>query len=170
MIDAQTQAWIDQEDAQYVSMIRRHGWMIQYVCGCTLKESREEGPPFAYTVGLFGLHHPELLILGVSQGIAASVLNQLGDRIRGGETLVPGMMVTFEDHPMRIIVEQVPNPGEILFTANSYYDRPSAVSVPALQLSYDDRDGRFPWESGYAALRMQPRPGTFDAHCEETNA
>jgi Domain of unknown function (DUF4262) len=168
MIDAQTQAWIDQEDAQYVSMVRRHGWMIQWVCGCTLKESREEGPPFAYTVGLFGLHHPELLILGVDQDIAAGILNTLGDRIRAGETLMPGMMVTFDDNPWRIVPEPVPNPGEILFTANGYYDRPPWASVPALQLSYTDRRGRFPWERDYAAPRMQPRPGTFDAHrCEE---
>jgi hypothetical protein len=72
------------------------------------------------------------------------------------------MMVTFDDNSCRIVPEPVPNPGEILFTANSYYDRPPLASVPALQLSYTD--GRFPWERDYAAPWMQPRPGTFDAH------
>ena len=161
--DPQTIAWLDQEDARLARTIRSHRWAVQYVG----RGEESDEPPFAYTVGLFGLHHPELLILGVSQGIAAGVLNQLGDRIRAGETLVPGMMVTFEDHPLRIVLEQVPNPGEILFTANSYYDRPPFASVPALQLSYDDREGRFPWEPGYAAPSMQPRPGTFDGHCGE---
>ena len=57
-MDAQTQAWLDQEDAHTAAMIRRHGLYISYVgggscdegCGCT----DAEGPSFAYTVGLFG--------------------------------------------------------------------------------------------------------------------
>jgi hypothetical protein len=57
----------------------------------------------------------------------------------------------------------VPNPGEILLGANGYYQRPPEYSVPALQLSYDDKEGRFPWEPGYASPAMQPRPGTFAA-------
>ena len=42
--------------------------------------------------------------------------------------------------------------------------RPSEVSVPVLQLTYDDKAGRFPWDVGYAnAPELQPRPGTFQA-------
>jgi hypothetical protein len=33
--------------------------------------------------------------------------------------------------------------------------------VPVLQLSYDDKVRRFPWERGYARPELQPRPGTF---------
>ena len=40
----------------------------------------------------------------------------------------------------------MPNPGEIVLGANRHYDRPPFMSVPVLQLSYDDRSGRFPWE------------------------
>ena len=164
-MDAQTLAWLDQEDAHTAAMIRSHGRYINYVdceaagCGCT----DVEGPPFAYTVGLFGLHHPELLIFGVPPGTAASVLNDLGERIRSGENLLPGSLVTLEDWPRRIIPEPVPNPGEIVFAANRYYARPDEFSVPVLQLSYDDKAGRFPWESGYSAPESQPRPGTFRA-------
>ncbi|SFI28926.1 hypothetical protein SAMN04487751_0906 [Microbacterium saccharophilum] len=36
--------------------------------------------------------------------------------------------------------------------------------MPLLQLTYDDRDGRFPDEDGYAdASWIQPRPGEFSA-------
>ena len=62
-----------------------------------------------------------------------------------------------------MVPEVLPNPGEILFTANRFYQRPEEASVPALQLSYDDKAGRFPWEEGYAAPEMQPRPGTWSA-------
>src|SRR5262249_27054314 len=145
-------------------MIRRHGWMIDYVISCAVAGGEGDdinGPPFAYTVGLFGMGHPELLILGVSPDTAAGVLNTLGGRIQAGEVLLPGVLITFDEWLHRIIPEEVPNPGEIVLAANRYYERPAAHSVPVLQLSYDDTDGRFPWEPGYAAPRMQPRPGTF---------
>lgn len=165
MTDLRIQAWLDQEDARTAAMVRRRGWHIEYVCSCGVVSAggEREGPPFAYTVGLFGLHHPELLILGVPQATAVGVLNVLGCRIRLGENLLPGQLLTVDRWAHRIIPEPVPNPGEVVFGANRYYCRPAEYSVPVLQLSYDDKAGRFPWEPGYAAPDMQPRPGTFRA-------
>jgi Domain of unknown function (DUF4262) len=168
MTDARTQAWLDQEDAQVTAVIRRYGLFIQYVGGGMCSAPWCDGgdvatPPFAYTVGLFGLNHPELLVFGVPPGTAAGVLNALGDRVRSGETLLPGQLITFEEWPHHIIPEHVPNPGEIVFSANRYYQRPAEASVPVLQLTYDDMNGRFPWEPGYAAPELQPRPGRFRA-------
>jgi len=167
-MDARTQAWIDQEDARITEMVRNHGWAIQYVGGDSCSRSGCDCPtsddsPFAYTIGLFGLAHPELLILGVDPGTAAGVLNDLGSRIRKGETLLSGRLITFQSWPHRIIPEEVPNPEEILLGANAFYQRPPGFPVPALQLSYDDVAGRFPWEEGYSHPEMQPRPGTFTA-------
>lgn len=168
-MDPRFQAWIDQEDAHVAHVIRRQGWFIQYVGGheCSRPDCSTEvdplEPPFAYTVGLFGLGHPELLIFGVTPETAASVLNDLGERIRGGEDLIPGQLITFERWARRVITEEVPNPGEIVFSANRFYQRPDEASVPVLQLSYDDREGRFPWDDGHTAPHMQPRPGTFQA-------
>jgi Domain of unknown function (DUF4262) len=169
MIDARTQAWLDQEDARVAATIRRYGWAIEYVGGgsCSAPwccgDDGSDGPPFAYTVGLFGLDHPELLIFGVQPDAAAGVLNTLGQRIRSGGAILPGQIVAFDEWPHRIIPEEVPNPGEIVFSANRFYKRPPEASVPLLQLSYDDLAGRFPWEADYAAPAMQPRPGTFRA-------
>ena len=166
-MDARRQAWHDQVAAHVATMIRRHGWYIQYVgggtCSAPVCEPDPDELPFAYTVGLFGLDHPELLVLGVPPDTAAGVLNALGERVRAGASLLPGQIITFNDWPHRIIPEAVPNPGDIVFEANRYYRRPDEHSVPVLQLSYDDTEGRFPWEEGYAAPEMQPRPGTFSA-------
>jgi hypothetical protein len=167
-MDAQTQAWIDQQIAEMAATIRRHGWAIQYVSGgaCTYPGcdcSDDEGPSFAYTIGLFGMGHPELLILGVDPATASGVLNTLGERIRSGEALIPGQLVSCDGWPHRIIPEEVPNPGDIVLGANDFYRRPQTHSVPVLQLSYDDLSGRFPWEEGCMAPEMQPRPGTFHA-------
>lgn len=157
---------MDQWDAMVTEKVRRFGWFIQCVdsgeCSvpwCTAEETDE--PAFAYTVGLFGLDHPELLIFGVSPQVAVGVLNDLGERIRDGENLIPGQLITFDDWPHRVIPEVVPNPGEIVLEANRFYRRPDEASVPVLQLSYDDAQGRFPWEEGFSHPEMQPRPGTF---------
>lgn len=166
MNNAQWTAWLDQQDALVKANIREYGVHLAYVggggCstpGCTGDDSG--GPDFGYTVGLFGLGHPELLILGAGMHTAGGVLNELAGRIRDGADLVPGELVTFAEWPHRIIVETVPNPGEIVFEANRFYQRPAEFSVPVFQLSYDDLEGRFPWEPGYAAPWKQPRPGTF---------
>ena len=168
MTDVQTQAWLDQEDARVTQAIRRRGWFIQYVLSCRRTmpggdRGHLEDPPFAYTVGLFGMGHPELLIVGVSPITASSVLDALGERIRAGADIVPGELITSEDWQRRIIAEQVPNPGEIVFAANRHYWRPPEHSVPVLQPSDDDEAGRFPWEPGHAEPATQPRPGTFRA-------
>jgi hypothetical protein len=168
-MDAQIRAWLDQDDARIKSVIRRHGWAIEYIgsgacCfpGCDGGEG-DDGPPFAYTVGLFGLGHPELLVFGLDPDLAGNLLNDLGERVRMDETLIPGRLLEFDGWSHKVIPEEVPNPGEIVFSANRFYERPSEFSVPVLQLSYDDRRGRFPWDPDSAAPEMQPRPGTFRA-------
>lgn len=162
------QAWRDQQRASIRDSIRRRGWSIQYVgggeCsrpGCTNHD--DDLFPFGYTIGLYGMDHPELLILGADTHTTAHVLDALGQRIKEGEMLMPGMLLTIDGWPHRIVPEPVPNPGEILLSALDYYRRPAEYPVPALQLTYDDAAGRFPWEDGFAAPDLQPRPGTFTA-------
>jgi hypothetical protein len=175
-MDAATLAWLDQEDAHIGTIIRRYGWFIQYVYGdpmCTepgCSCSDQDSVPFAYTVGLFGMNHPELLIFGVSQETAGGVLNELGDRIRAGEDLLPGQLVTFErwlGHFRTLAAQDRPRgcaeSWRDRVVGKSVLSRPAEVSVPVLQLTYDDKVGRFPWVPGYAAPDMQPRPGTFRA-------
>jgi hypothetical protein len=103
-----------------------------------------------------------MLIFGVSPEVASLVINQLGDLIRKGSEIIPGQLVELDAWNRRILPEPVPNPGEILFTANRYYLRPDEYSVPALQLTHDDDQGLFPWDEGYSGVE-QPRPGTFRA-------
>ena len=170
MPDGDNLAWLDQADARVTECVRTYGVYIQYVgggrcaaAGCSGGD--EDGqPPFAYTVGLFGLNHPELVTVGLSIETSAGVLNQLARRVVDGQNLIPGALIRFDEWPHAMVPEVLPNPGEILFTANRFYQRrPGEASVPALQLSYDDVAGRFPWEAGYAAPDLQPRAGTWSA-------
>lgn len=156
----QMRSWLDQEDARTVATVRRHGWAIEYVIG----EPSAQRCSIAYTIGLFGLGHPELVVLGLDPHTAGALLNDVGDLVRSGRDLVPGELLAFDDWPHRVTVESVPNPAEILFAANRYAQRPDEASVPAHQLTYDDRGGRFPWDPGYLNEDwIQPRPGTYRA-------
>lgn len=158
--DLEIQAWLDQEDEHTAQVIRAHGVYLQYVGG----DHAQREASFAYTVGLFGLGHPELLIVGVGPSTASGVLNEVAAMVRDGRNIVAGEMLSFANWGHRVVAEVVPNPGEIAFAANRFYQRPPQASVPLLQLTYDDKAGRFPWDDGYSnAPWMQPRPGGLRA-------
>lgn len=165
MTTVHTQAWLDQEDRRVTMTIREHGCHISYVygCGCAGPTCPDQ-TPFAYSTGFFGLGHPELLLLGLDPHTSMAVINHLFARVRSGEDLTPGEFVTFADWPHRIVVESVPNPEEIALTAQRHYQKPPFDPVPLLQLTWDDRSGRFPWDAGYSVSpSVQPRPGSFRA-------
>ena len=168
-MDARTQAWLDQEDARITQAIRKHGWWITYVgggvCACPDCDGGEVAEtPFGYTTGLFGLGHPELAVVGLDMQTSCGLLNTLGQRIKDGETLMPGIEIGFDESAgRRVIPEPIPNPGEIVFEANRFYQRPAEFSVPVLQATYSDEDGRFPWDRGCSHPERQPRPGTWRA-------
>ncbi len=146
-------AWLDQEDRRTTEIIRTHGCYIQGVFGDS------ERPPFAYTVGLFGIGHPELIVFGLDLGSAAHALNWFFARIKDGQDLTPGEIVEPPGSHTRFLVEEFPSPGDALFAANRHYQRPSHASVPAYQLTWDV-NGAFPWEPGYPyPPTLQPRPG-----------
>lgn len=150
-------AWLDQEDRHVIEIIRKHGCYLQYVFG--------EGPhpSFAYTVGLFGIGHPELIVFGMDTRGAATTLNYFFDQIRGGNDLTPGEVLSPTGSEVKFWVEDFPEPGATLFAANRHYQRPMEASVPAYQLSWS-ADGFFPGEVGYPLdPAVQPRPGTFRA-------
>lgn len=159
-MDARTIAWLDQQDALVAQNIRAFGWHIEYVVG---DEDADE-TSFAYTIGLYGMGHPELLLFGVSPHTAHDVLNAFGDRVQNGELLVPGELLELPRGGRRFVAEHVPNPGDVLLTADRHYGTGLGRSVSALQLTWDDVHGWFPWESDYSLPRwLQPRPGRFRA-------
>ncbi|GAA1158238.1 DUF4262 domain-containing protein [Ornithinicoccus hortensis] len=176
------QAYWDQERREIIEHIRRFGVHLVYVsnevgeeCTCCAylrsvgaerdpvpTEDTPENPPFCYTVGLYGIGHPELLVIGMERDACGTVLNALSGAIHVGRDLVPGEQLTVAGTDL--LVEELPNPGQILFDANGFYERPPMASLPALQLTWADGRGRFPWEEGHESGPWpQPRPGEFRA-------
>ena len=157
--DPQMLAWLDQEDSRLAQTIRAHRVAVQYV----VRGEESDEPPFGYTVGLFGVGHPELVVVGVGHETACGLLNQVAGLVLGGRDLVPGEVIT-DGAAELLVVEQLPNPGEVLFSANRFYERPDEYSVPAYQLTWAHPDGGFPWDPGYPCPpECQPRPGTWRA-------
>jgi hypothetical protein len=157
--DPQTVAWLDQEDARLAQVIRTHRWAVQYVGA---GEAADE-PGFGYTVGLFGLGHPELVVVGLGYEACTGVLNRVARMVLDGRNLVPGEVLP-DDDGQGLFTEVVPNPGEILFSANRFYERPDEYSVPAFQLTWAHPGGIFPWDPRYpCGPECQPRPGMWRA-------
>ena len=158
--DPQTIAWLDQEDAHLARTIRAHRWAVQYVHG----GDEDDEPAFGYTVGLFGLGHPELVVVGLGHDDAHGLLGRVAAMVAGGRDLVGGELLTWTERGGRIVVEALPNPGEVVLAANRFYERPVEYSVPAYPLTWDHADGTFPWDDGYpCGPDCQPRPGTWRA-------
>ena len=81
-----------------------------------------------------------------------------------GRDLVPGEVIADDDGRNLLTVEVLPNPGEVLFSANRFYERPDEYSVPAFQLTWADADRELPVGPRYACEPdRQPRPGTWQA-------
>lgn len=159
-VDPQIASWLDQMREVVSHDIRRHGVHLQFVLG----DSQIQRPGLAYTVGLFGIGHPELVLLGLCHHDAGGLLNHLAAQIRDGRQLVAGELIIFPEGQPRLLVEASPNPEDIVLSANRHYQRPDEASVPAFQLTWDDDAGRFPWDEGYSLPAWyQPRPGTFTA-------
>ena len=107
---------------------------------------------------------PSCSIFGVDTTTASGVINSLLVRVRAGNDLAPGELITLDGWPHRLFVETVPNSAEIAFGVYRHYRYPPFEPIPVLQLTWDDRAGRFPWDSGYSVPeRVQPRPGSFRA-------
>jgi hypothetical protein len=121
-------------------------------------------PAFAYTIGLFGLGHPELVVVGLDVDPAHDLLQRLAALVAEGRDLVPGEALSPGNRPGEVVVEVCPNPGDVVLGANRWYQRPPEYSVPAYQLAWPHHDGLFPWDEGYGCPpTCQPRPGTWQA-------
>lgn len=104
--------------------IRRHGWALQAVLG------DEDGPPFAYTVGLTGFGHAELILFATAQATAATVLNDLGELVRGGRELRAGERVALRSGDVHLL--DFPEAEHWLFAADALYRVPGGEPVRAL--------------------------------------
>ena len=126
-------------DAQMRADIATYGWHVIAVY------EDDEGPGFAFTIGLFRrFEHPELIVFGLPPETMHLMLNGAGAAVRGGRTY--GVDKDYDDILERYNCTFRPVPRshyeEYLGSARWYYD---GDDFPVLQLIWPDRDHRYPW-------------------------
>lgn len=134
-----------ESDSRLRDLVAEHGWAVVAV------PEDDEGPGFAYSVGLaerFG--HPEVAVSGVPADLMHRLVNDAADLVASGTVLTDGArtgaLLVGYDCAARAVAAG--NYREFFGAAERYYGgRP----FRAVQVFWPDRDGRYPWEPGYAS-------------------
>lgn len=134
----------DDSDRKLLSDIEKYGWHVVFV------SEEPHSPRFAFTVGLYYRHaHPEILVMGLEQPTAHSVLHAMVTRIQNGEKFGSGALVTdIASFPLALVPVHTDHFKEFLGYGIWFY-RSLSAPFPALQLVWPDGSGLFPWQSGY---------------------
>ncbi len=120
------------------------GWKVMGIAG------DKENPGFAYTIGLYhNYKHPEIILFGLPIEIALTLLNDVGDRVKGGEVIQPNVTYTDLVQKYPVLFKAIPNNDsdtreDLLGIAVRFYGH---VNFPVFQFIWTDSKGKFPWES-----------------------
>jgi hypothetical protein len=136
-------------------IIAEHGWAVRRVVP---RIDDTDALEFAYTIGLTGLGHPEVVIYGLPVDTAHALLNDIGSRVRTGQRFGPGQVViglVENDVPIAFLVVQ--DTADLTAVEQIY------GAVHALQMVWPDRHSHFPWDDAYAlAPEIQPLKGLWN--------
>jgi hypothetical protein len=120
--------------------IRNYGWHVIKV----LAEGEE--PPFGYSIGLvetFG--HPEIIIVGLKLDLIHSLINSIGEFVRGGLKYTAGSFNSdiLDGYDCYLTSVSDAHYDNFFGTAQGYYRN---NNFPVLQCIYPTTKGVFPWE------------------------
>ncbi|MQY07923.1 DUF4262 domain-containing protein [Actinomadura macrotermitis] len=121
--------------------ITQYGWSVVLVPG-------DDGPGWAYTVGLWHSHRaPELAMFGGDVYETEEILNALGRRTAEGAGPVAGGRLddAVRGRPAAFRAVEQPWYRALLPGAVSFYRRPP---LEFLQVVWPDEGGLFPWQPG----------------------
>jgi hypothetical protein len=117
----------EDRDRKLLADIEEIGWHV------ILIPEGDDGPPFAYTIGLFRtFEHPEIIIFGLDLDLMHQMINLIGEEIRQGRRFSDGESASgiLEGYDVRFL-----HVGD---------------AFAILQCLWPDRQGRFPTDAGYA--------------------
>lgn len=144
-------------------MIEQDGWAMEPVM--PVAGSDPPVPGYSYTVGLeatFGF--PEVCIFGLTPVAARGLIGMIVDIVRSGGHVPIGPLFTgLLDNDLRcaLLPVEVEETGELFASAATWY---GAEPFRMVQLTWPDRNGWLPWESGFdkRLLYAQPVIGALD--------
>lgn len=130
----------ESEDDDFVAGIEEHGWQV------VLIPEDEEGPGFAYSVGLFRTFgHPEIILFGLDLELMHGLINNMGEDVRGGAKFEPGRRVddVLEGYSVEFREVARRHHRDYFGYAGWFY---GDDEFPAIQCVWPDMEGRFPDE------------------------
>jgi Domain of unknown function (DUF4262) len=136
---------LEPSDRRTLETVRDFGWSV------VLVPEDEEGPGFAFSVGLYHtFNHPELLMIGQKIETMHGIINHVGNRIRDGEFFLPNRMYSkmLEGYKTAVITVEESFYRDYLGAAMWFYER---KPFPALQLVWPSRTHLFPWSENAPA-------------------
>jgi hypothetical protein len=143
---------LDTTDRKVLADVADYGWHCMHV--------HDEGqlPYWSFSIGVFRTwQHPEFVVFGLKDTVAHDLLTQLVDRVKRRETFHPGRNYDdiLEAFRCRFVSVDPEWYSAFLGYAQWFYE--AKDGFPFLQLVWPDKQGRYPWEGGYAiADGMQP--------------
>ena len=138
---------------EFAADVATYGWVVMKVAA-----NSPPDPDFAYSIGLFQSYgHPEIILVGLPEGIAHQIINDVGAAVRAGKRYTAGSTSGEFLEGYNVTFRVVPDYqfGAYLGWGCRYYGE---RAFPALQLVYPDRAGRWPWhdEASDAFRAAQP--------------
>jgi len=129
--------------ARIQASIEAHDWHVIKV------PEDEEGPGFAYSVGLqetFG--HPEVIVFGLPLDVMHGIVNTVGEEVRRGRRFSDGGASdeVLDGQPVCFLSVAASRHAEFLGQAVDYY---GGAEFSALQCYWPDPGGAFPWQVGF---------------------
>ena len=127
--------------AEFAADIATYGWIVMKVAANSAPD-----PDFAYSIGLFQTYeHPEIILVGLDAETAHTIINDVGAAVRDGKRYAAGTTSDEFLEGYEVTFRAVPDHqyGAYLGWGRRYY---AGRAVPALQLVFPDRSGRWPWD------------------------
>jgi hypothetical protein len=120
--------------------IDEFGLTIMHVLG------DDEGSQFSYSIGLFKTYeHPEIIIIGLKQNLAHTLINNMAHDIKGGKVFTPLKYDAdiIDGFRCYFIEVEKSNYNNYVGQATQYYN---GDGFPLLQCIYPTVKGIYPWE------------------------
>jgi hypothetical protein len=147
---------LDASDLRVIADVAQHG--LHVACGASIGGA----PAFAFSIGLFRtFDHPEVAIFGLASAALEAAVLRVGARVRAGERfdegdvvegVLDGRAVAFR----RIVPRHYPS---YLGYAVWYH---GGARFPALQATWADGAGHFPWERWFPRELRDAQPVLFE--------
>jgi hypothetical protein len=133
----------DDGDRALMANIAKHGWHIVQIPN----EAQSSG--WVFSVGMWHtLGSPELAVFGLPANDAANLINQVGNRVRSGRPIGPGVVLTDLLEGDRPVTFRPADSSwyQPLFGYATWFGR--RPPLPIAQAVWADPHGRFPWTEG----------------------